>query len=144
MNRYPPSNKKAHETFCSNDEWILVRNARGGVVGHHKTWELQLPDGRVLRTRISRPVDNTDYGARMWCQILKEQLDVSEEQFWACVNDGKRPGRTSGAIAIPDKDPIPLGIVEKLMRLVGLTPEEIEHLTKAQAIARLNQFWGEQ
>lgn len=144
MIRYPPGNKRAHETFCRNDGWTLVRNARGGVVGHHSTWELHLSDGRILRTRISRPVDNTDYGARMWCQILKEQLEVGEEQFWACVNDGKRPLRTLGTVEIPDKEPIPLGVVEKLMRLVGLTAEEIEHMTKARAIARLNQFWAEQ
>ncbi|MBH0775417.1 cytotoxic translational repressor of toxin-antitoxin stability system [Nocardia sp. NEAU-351] len=130
--------------FCCNDEWKLLRNATGGVVGHHRTWELSLTDGRVLRTRISRPVDNTDYGASMWRHILKEQLEVSEEQFWSCVNDKKRPARTSGAVTIPDKEPIPLGVVEKLIRLVRLSPEEIEHMTKAQAVARLDQFWAEQ
>ncbi|MFE1592098.1 hypothetical protein [Nocardia sp. NPDC058705] len=35
-------------------------------------------------------------------------------------------------------------VVEKLVRLVGLTPEEIEPMTKAQAIGRLNQFRAEQ
>jgi hypothetical protein len=144
VTRYPPGTKKAHETFCTNDEWTVVRNARGGAVDHHITLELPLPDGRVLRTRISRPADNTDYGARMWNLILKEQLEVSEEQFWACVNDRKRPVRASATVAIPDKEPIPLGVVEKLTRLVHLEPEEIEKMTKAEAVARLNQFWAEQ
>ncbi|MFF0488077.1 cytotoxic translational repressor of toxin-antitoxin stability system [Nocardia sp. NPDC004068] len=144
MIRYPPGNKKAHEAFCQNDKWTLVRNATGGVVGHHRTWELHLADGRILRTRISRPVDNADYGARMWCQILKEQLEVTAEQFWACVNDRTRPARVSGNVTIPDKEPIPLGVVEKLIRLVGLTPDEIERMTKAQAVARLDEFWAEQ
>ncbi|WP_458690361.1 cytotoxic translational repressor of toxin-antitoxin stability system [Nocardia tengchongensis] len=144
MTDYPPGNKKAHETFCHNDKWVRVRNARGGAVGHHSTWELPLPDGRILRTRISRPMDNTDYGSKMWCQILKDQLEVSEAQFWGCVNDRIRPERTSGTVTIPDREPIPLGVVEKLIRLVNLAPEEIAQLTKDQAVARLNQFWAEQ
>ncbi|UFS96178.1 hypothetical protein [Nocardia huaxiensis] len=89
-------------------------------------------------------MDNTDYGSKLWCQILKDQLEVTEAQFWACVNDRVRPARTSEAITIPDKEPIPLGVVEKLMRLVHLTSEEIEEMTKDQAVARLNQFWAEQ
>ncbi|MGW4846684.1 cytotoxic translational repressor of toxin-antitoxin stability system [Nocardia brasiliensis] len=144
MTQHPPGTKKAHESFCQNDDWTVVRNAKGGVVGHHSTWELSLPDGRVLRTRISRPADNTDYGPKMWCQILKEQLEVTEAQFWACVNDRIRPARMSGAVAIPAKEPIPLGVVEKLMRLMHLTPEEIEAMTKDDAVARLNRFWAEQ
>ncbi|MFF0636175.1 cytotoxic translational repressor of toxin-antitoxin stability system [Nocardia sp. NPDC004151] len=123
---------------------MRVRNATGGVVRHHTTWELPLSDGRVLRTRISRPMDNTDYGSKLWCQILKDQLEVSEAQFWACVNDRVRPARTPESVMIPDKEPIPLGIVEKLIRLVHLTPGEIEEMTKDQAVARLNQFWAEQ
>lgn len=144
MTRYPPGTKKAHEIFCRNDEWELVRNAKGGVVGHHSTWELPLPDGRVLRTRISRPADNTDYGSKMWCLILKEQLEVTEGQFWACVNDRVRPERFSAAVTIPDKEPIPLGVIEKLIRLVRLTPEEIEAMTREQAVERLNRYWAEQ
>lgn len=45
---------------------------------------------------------------------------------------------------IPAEEPIPLGVVEKLVRLVGLTGDEIEHSTNEQAVERLNQFWAEQ
>lgn len=143
MTRYPPGTRKAHQTFCENDKWTLVRDATGGVVGHHITMELHLPDGRVMRTRISRPADNTDYGPKLWCQILKEQLHVTEAEFWDCAKNGVRPERTAGTVAIPAKEPIPLGVVEKLLRLVHLTPDEIEAMTPEQAIARLNQFWSE-
>ncbi|WP_157121352.1 hypothetical protein [Nocardia miyunensis] len=40
--------------------------------------------------------------------------------------------------------PATLGVAEKLMRLVNLTPEEIENMTEAQAVDRLNQFCTEQ
>ncbi|WP_316576062.1 hypothetical protein [Nocardia canadensis] len=89
-------------------------------------------------------MDNTDYGPRLWAQILKDQLEVSEAQFWECVQVGTRPARLSGTVEIPDKEPIPLGVVEKLVRLVELGPAEIEKMTKDQAVARLNQFWSEQ
>lgn len=46
------------------------------------TWR---PDGRVLRTRVSHPVDRTDYGKSLWSHILRDQLEVSEAQFWECV-----------------------------------------------------------
>jgi len=144
VTQYPPGNKKSHQVFCRNDEWHLVHNAKGGVVGHHQTWELPLSDGRILRTRISRPVDNTDYGPKMWCEILKNHLEVDEAQFWACVDDRLRPARTAETVPIPNKEPIPLGVAEKLIRLLHLTPQEIESMTKAQAIALLNQFWAEQ
>lgn len=57
------------------------------------TYELTLHDGRVLRTRISHPVDRTVYGAAMWAHILRDQLDVEEAEFWACVLDGTLPDR---------------------------------------------------
>lgn len=89
-------------------------------------------------------MDNTDYGPKLWAQILKDQLEVSEAQFWECVNDGTRPARLPATVEIPDKEPIPLGVAEKLVRLVGLDPVDIENLTRDQAVARLNQFWSEQ
>jgi hypothetical protein len=33
---------------------------------HHVTYELDLIDGGVLRTRISHPVDRSSYGRSMW------------------------------------------------------------------------------
>lgn len=59
----------------------------------HVTYELTLHDGRILRTRISHPVDRTTYGAGMWSHILRDQLDVSEGEFRDCVLEGRVPAR---------------------------------------------------
>ena len=44
-----------YEKFCLTERWELVTNARGKPVRHHATYRLILQDGRILRTRISRP-----------------------------------------------------------------------------------------
>ena len=52
---------------------------------HHDNYELTLPDGEILWTRISHPVNRTDYGPGMWADILRDQLQVSEATFWDCI-----------------------------------------------------------
>jgi hypothetical protein len=95
----------------------------------------------VLRTRISRPVNRTTYGPAMWRHILTEQLQVSEEEFWACVDDGQSPRR--GAPDMPAQDAsIPASLVYQLIDDVGLSEEEISRLTRAEAIARMQAHWS--
>src|ERR1043165_5317646 len=70
-----------HDRFCRTEGWISVRAAT------HITYELGLPDGRVLRTRLS---SRDSYGSDLWRHILRDQLEVDEPAFWACVHDEKR------------------------------------------------------
>src|SRR6266568_4285210 len=49
------------------DGWAPKRDARGrSGAGDHMRYRLELPDGRVLNTKISRPVDRTVYGEDLW------------------------------------------------------------------------------
>jgi hypothetical protein len=82
----PQPTRKDHQNYCLNEGWTQIRNARGKS-GHHVTFELTLPDGRVLRTRISHPPNRQTYGPSMWAHILRDQLHVSEDEFWACVRE---------------------------------------------------------
>ena len=88
-----PGTRDDHERFCKTEGWTTVRGAHGAPVRHHVTFTLTLADGRTLCTRISRPVDTTTYGPGLWHHILTVQLDVSEEVFWRCVDDGVMPRR---------------------------------------------------
>jgi hypothetical protein len=128
-----------HDRFCVVEGWSEVRNARGKPVRHHKRYELTLPDGAVLRTRISRPVNRTTYGPAMWRHILTEQLQVSQDEFWACVDDGQLPRR--GAPDLTDAS-LPASLVYQLLHDVGLSEEEITRLTRAEAIARMQAHWS--
>lgn len=54
--QHPPATRKDHESFCRTEAWELVRDAQGRSTSHHVTYKLPLHDGRILRTRTSRPV----------------------------------------------------------------------------------------
>ena len=90
---WPAPTRTDHQRFCEVEGWKPIRDARGRTGTHHITYELELPDGGVLRTRVSHPADRTGYGVDMWKHILRDQLHVDEASFWVCVRDGKTPDR---------------------------------------------------
>ncbi len=131
-----------HDRFCLTEKWDVVRDARGRAVGHHVTYELQLFDGRVLRTRISRPADKTTYGPTLWKAILRDQLDVTEDEFWACVRNGRIPERGQGAEASP-KAALPAGLVYQLIHVAVVPEAQVRGLTLEEALAAMNAHWSE-
>lgn len=118
----------------------MVRDARGRPTQHHITYQLRLPDGRVLRTRISGPPDGTAYGARLWTHILNVQLDLSERDFWGCVNAGTPPKRGAEAEA-PFANALPASLVHQLLR-AGVAEADIAGMTLAQALAAMSAHWS--
>ncbi|WP_101256102.1 cytotoxic translational repressor of toxin-antitoxin stability system [Streptomyces barkulensis] len=136
----PQPDRERHERFCVVEEWVRVRDARGRTGTHHITYELRLHDGRVLRTRISHPVDRTVYGAGLWGHILRDQLDVTEDEFWDCVLDGRLPDR--GVPAVP-KEALPADLVYLLIHRVGLAEETVAEMTMDEAVTRLQRYWTE-
>lgn len=139
MKRRAPS-RADHQRFCEVEGWQRVRDARGRSGTHHLTYELLLPDGRVLLTRISHPPDRSTYGANLWAHILRDQLAVGEDEFWACVNEGRLPNR--GEPPMPQAT-IPSDVVYQLVVRFHVPEDEVAQMTKAVAIARLQQLWGE-
>ncbi len=133
---FPAPSRKHHEAFCKTEHWVPVRNAKGKT-GHHITYELTLADGTTLRTRVSHPANKETYGKTMWSHILRDQLAVSEPEFWACIQDGALP--TRGQRQVPT-DAIPAGVVYRLISVVGLTETEVASMSKQEAIDRLSQF----
>ena len=138
MTQRPQSTRADHDKFCQVEGWTRVRNARGRTGTHHVTYELHLPYGRILRTRVSHPPDRTDYGPALWSHILRDQLQVSEEEFWACVRDGVLPNR--GQPASPPAT-LPAEMVHLLIHRVGLDEREVATMTKAEAAERLRRYW---
>ncbi|MEV8250890.1 cytotoxic translational repressor of toxin-antitoxin stability system [Microbacterium sp. NPDC076768] len=129
--KHPTPTRQNHDEFCANEKWELVRGSTGKPVTPHKTYELTLWDSRILRTRISRPVNGTDYSARMWSHILREQLEVSSSEFWSCAGDGVLPDRGAPKVVAPRKT-VPLHLVRLLSRL-GVPEDEILALDAASA-----------
>ncbi|MET8877700.1 cytotoxic translational repressor of toxin-antitoxin stability system [Nocardia sp. NPDC004604] len=138
---WPQPTRERHEQFCKVEGWERVRDARGRTGTHHVTYEFGLPDGRILRTRISHPADRTGYGAALWSHILCDQLEVTDECFWQCIIDGVSPNR---GMPGPSRDSLPLDLVHLLIYRVGLTESEVAAMSKPDAIARLQQFWTDE
>jgi hypothetical protein len=118
-----------HDRFCQVEGWIGVRD------GDSVTYELGLPDGRVLRTRITR---RDAYGPELWQHVLTDQLEVDEAAFWACVHDGEKPDR---GVAKPRPDALPVDLVHLLLQRVGLDERAVAAMSRKQAIARLDMYW---
>ncbi len=119
-----------HERFCTVEGWTRVTDARGRTVSHHATFTFATPQGDVLRTRISHPIGRETYAPSMWSHILRDQLGVSAQEFWACVLKGEPPNR--GASQVPDAA-LPLALVARLVRERGLSRDEIARLSVEEA-----------
>jgi hypothetical protein len=117
-----------------------VRDARGRTGTHHVTYELGLKDGRVLRTRISHPVDRSTYGPSLWSHILRDQLDVTNVEFWECIQGGIKPNRGEPVVPV---QALPAELVHMLIDRVGLDETAIAAMTKDEAVTRLNQYWAD-
>jgi hypothetical protein len=74
----------------------------------------------------------------MWAHVLRDQLAVSAQEFWACVREGVKPDRGAPE---PPANPLPTDLVHLLITRVGLTPAEIVAMTKDEAITRLHRYW---
>ena len=122
--------RDSHEKFCIVEGWTRVTDARGRTVSHHATFTFATSQGDVLRTRISHPIGRETYAPSMWSHILRHQLGVSAQEFWACVLNGVRPDR--GAPKVSDAA-LPLTLVARLVRELGLSREEIARLTFEEA-----------
>ncbi len=132
----PQPTRADHKRFVANEGWQQVPST------HHETYELELPDGRVLRTRISRPPNKTTYGPRMWAHVLQDQLEVTADEFWVCVQDGIVPQRAPDDAPEAVGEAIPVDVVNLLIGRVGLTRQDLVGMTREEAIARLNEYWS--
>ena len=136
---FPTPTRQNHQRFCEVEGWTQVRSASGRAGRHHLTYELTIGDGRILRTRISHPPNRSDIGRGMFAHILRDQLQVSEEGFWACVNDGTAPDR--GGRPSPDREPLPAELVHLLTVKARFSDDEVRAMTKAEAIEAAQRYW---
>jgi hypothetical protein len=137
---WPAPTRSDHENFCTTEGWEQARDSRGGTGTHHVTYELRLRDALILRTRISHPPDRTTYGTSLWSHILRDQVAVSEAGFWACVQDKVKPDR--GEPKVPE-EALPADLVHLLITRLGLSEAEIAEMSRADAIARMQEYWSQ-
>ncbi|NUR04496.1 MAG: hypothetical protein HOY79_50725 [Streptomyces sp.] len=74
----------------------------------------------------------------MWEHILRDQLVVTESEFWACVLDGTCPDRGAPQ---ESKAALPADLVYLLIHRVGLAEGAVAAMSKEGAVARIQQYW---
>lgn len=116
-----------------------MKSARGRVPDHFRYRKI-LPDGRVLRTKVSH--GKMQYGPKLWAQTWRTQLGLeSSEEFWDCLKSRRPVGRgideqpaTAGIVRLP------IGLVVSLTRVVGLDESIVLAMSAGEAEARWQEF----
>jgi hypothetical protein len=135
----PVATRTDHEIFCKTEGWTERKRATGKRGTHHVTYESPLPEGRILYTRISHPVDRTDYGPNLWSHILRDQLEVTAEEFWNCVSNQVPPERGQAPLLA---EAIPVGVIRVLTQEAHIAEAEVRAMSKAEAVARMARFYA--
>ena len=129
------------EAYLDRDGWALEPNlARGRRrTGDHRRYRKDLPDGSILRTKVSHALGN-EIGTDLFKHILRDQLRVDETRFWALVRGQSEPAPNA---ARPKAETTPAWLVQRLLFTVGLPEAEVRALTADQALARWEAFKAE-
>lgn len=119
-------------TYVTNDGWTEEPNlARGRRrTGDHRRYFRDLPDGTRLRTKASHD-EHAEIGPDLFHRILRDQLRVTEDQFWGVVHG--RVGVEAEQTA--DVEPIPGWLVTRLIFTVGVPEEDVAGMTLKEAQA---------
>lgn len=128
-----PTNAELRK-FVDTEGWQDKDKAAGRRKGDHHRYLLVLADGTTLYTRISHGRGGVD-DPKLFAAILRDQLQVTEEQFWACVRQGVKPPRP-GATRERPANAIDGKLAWRLHKQAGLSQQEIQTLTPDEALQR--------
>ena len=113
--------------FCDNDRWDPKKRT------DHWRYTKRLPGGRTLRTKISfGPGEIGDPG--LFAAILREQLQVSEEEFWRVLREGGPARRAALPVIAPAAPPLLSAATVLHLRKLGVSLERVRKL-RSQAEA---------
>lgn len=88
-------------------------------------------------------VDKSEFHGRqgiddpdLFSHILRTQLKVTAEQFWAAVDHGTKPERLGFEPEPLPKEAIPFDLARNLLMKAGVSQSELARMSKDEAIAR--------
>ncbi|MGH2969600.1 MAG: hypothetical protein ACRDK0_11125 [Solirubrobacteraceae bacterium] len=126
------------ERFCRIDGWQQDTSV-GGSRQRHIRYEKQVTGQAALRTQVSHDRSSTPSPGR-WKAILRNQLKITEEQFWEALRSGDPVDRTP-----PPPPPTPTPVVDWVregLRRAGLRDEQIDALEDVEAQQELYRLWS--
>jgi hypothetical protein len=131
-----------HRKFVETEGWNKTGTASSNKkTGNHFRYTLTLSTGDILYTRISHGSGQLD-DAKLIGAIFRTQLEVTEENFYRCVEKGILPPRPQ---TIPERsaEGLDATLVRNLIRKVGLSQIQVAKMSKAQAVAAWNKYLSE-
>jgi hypothetical protein len=125
--------------YLERSGWTLVerRTRRRSATGDHWRYEKDLPDGTILRTKVSHRL-NKQIGDDLFARIPRDQLQISRAQFEA-VLAGESPDepRVSTAPAGPS---LPGWLVLRLIVTAGIDEKEVRSMSRDEAAAAWDAY----
>lgn len=135
-----PLSYEDHRKFVETEGWTKKGTASGSAkTGDHFRYSFRLPNGEVLQTRVSHGSGAIN-DPSLVAAILREQLRVSEVDFYRCVNEGKSPIRPAAETPVRPCEGIDAKLLRNLIRKVGLAQSQVAAMTKAEAIAAWDEY----
>jgi hypothetical protein len=116
--------------FCRIDGWISASGRPGRSTSKHEVWTKSLSGGTTLRVVISK--GRGEYPPRMAGYILKNEVRVTEHEFWSAVRTGDAPQRPEQRPARPEGELLPLSLVRALLA-AGYSGADLDGLSQAEA-----------
>jgi hypothetical protein len=126
------------EAFCRSEGWEEVDEGRSP---DHRYFRLVLEEGIVLETRVSHSSKKTMSPGR-WKAILRDQLQVSDEDFWHALRTKKPVRRPSGPPREEEIEQVPAWAASVLSSRLGMSPPEIASLGRDGAIQLAQEAWS--
>lgn len=123
--------------FCENDRWDPKKRT------DHWRYTKRLSDGRTLRTKVS--FGSGELGdPGLFTAILREQLQVTEEEFWRVVREGSPARRPDAPVAALTKPPLLDAVTVLQLRKLGVSLDDIRALRGQSEAEELLQRVREQ
>lgn len=125
-------------TYLEHDGWDeepnLVRGRRR--TRDHRRYRKVLADGRVLRTKVSHATRD-EIGRSLFTHILHDQLEVTEERFWAVIAGTATLDDEPSAPSTPT---VPGWLVLRLIMTAGRSESEVAAMTPDEARAAWDAY----
>jgi hypothetical protein len=124
--------------YLQVEGWEDSDKASGKKTGDHHRYVFTTPTGERLFTKVSHGRGQI-HDRGLFEHILREQLCIDEDQFWAAIDRGVQPTRPSPTPANPE-GALEAKLVRNLLTKVKVTPDQLVGMTREEAIKRWQEW----
>jgi hypothetical protein len=128
-----------HRKFVEIEGWTKKGSSSSSKkTGNHHRYSLTLSTGDVLYTRVSHGSGQLG-DSKLIATIFRDQLQVTEEDFYRCVEQGILPPRPQ-IISETAAEGLDAKLVRNLIRKVGISQNQVAKMSKTDTIDAWNKY----